>query len=105
MNQTVIDPLDIVDRMLAAMSDGADVESFLHDDVHFRSDVIDTLGKDDLITHMEARRINPKDRVMKRNLVFVWWTIDGIDGPEEQGTWIISVDQDGLVIEWQEFRG
>ncbi len=100
-----MDPVDVVARLMDALANDADLVPFLHEDVHFRSDVVGVLGRDELIQHMRQRRVQPKDQAMKRNLMFVWWTIDGIDGPEEQGTWIIAIDQDGLVIEWQEFRG
>lgn len=99
------DPVAVVAQLMDAIQQGGDVSDLLADGVHFRSDVVGVLDKPALIDHLHGRRIQPKDQVMKRNLMFVWWIVDGIDGPEEQGTWIIAIDQDGLVVEWQEFRG
>lgn len=91
--------------------DGADITPLLASGVHFRSDTVDTLGADQVNAHVHGRttgafqKFVPGQVVMKRNLIFAWWQIEGLDGLEQQGTWILSFDRDGQVVEWQEFKG
>lgn len=106
-----VDPQDAAGRLLDAVSAGEDFTPWLADDVHVRSDTVDTLSGQEWMAWLRERlaaphrRFVPGETVMKRNLVFAWWAIEGIDGVEEQGTWILSFDRDGRVVEWQEFRG
>lgn len=102
------DPLAAAQAILDAMRDG-DVTA-LSPDVHFRSDVHGVLDAQAIIDlHARRRqgaRFVPGDTLMKRNLIFIWFAYEDVDGkPTEQGTWIWSMDRDGRVVEWNELRG
>ncbi len=104
--------MEAADRLIAAIADGADLAPLLSPDVHFRSDVHGTLDGDGIAALLAERasgfatRFLPGERVMKRNLVFAWFRYEDMDGKtKEQGTWVLSLDREGQVMEWSEFRG
>lgn len=104
-----MDPLAAADRLLAAIGTDA-LRDLLDEAVHFRGDAVGVLRRDDAVALMVERtrhgRFAPGERAMKRNLVFVWFGFKDIDGkPIVRGTWILSFDREGQVIEWQEFQG
>lgn len=104
--------MEAADALIAAIEAGDGLDGLLTDDVHFRSDVhgtLDAAGIEALLAERAtgfATRFLPGDRIMKRNLVFAWFRYEDMDGKtKEQGTWILSFDRDGRVMEWGEFRG
>ncbi len=107
-----MDPLEAADALIAAIAAGDDLPPLLAPDVHFRSDVHGTLGAQEVAALLAERasgfatRFLPGERVMKRNLVFAWFRYEDMDGKtKEQGTWLLSFDREGRVMEWNEFRG
>ncbi len=107
-----MDPLEAADALIAAIAAGESVAPHLAEVVHFRSDVHGVLGAQEIEALLAERatgfatRFLPGDRVMKRNLVFAWFRYEDMDGKtKEQGTWLLSFDRDGRVMEWTEFRG
>lgn len=89
--------------MLLAIQTGRDVVQYLHPELRFHGPRGD-MGRGELLDRLERQpgKLFPGEVMMRRNLVLASWERLEEDEVVGSGTWILSFDREGKVIEWTE---